>query len=265
MESRIMGEHAAVLELPRTPSVRSVLLVGDSLLLEDVDMNMVARALPSNLRLQRFSVEQTSYLDWLFGLRRIFSEGVRPSTVILCLNPNSLISNGIRGDYSAFYLYQVADIPAVARAAKYNLTTESSLFFAHYSLFFAGRAGLRNFFLNRVDPPYGILLHDLLTHPSPPVSRDEVLRICEHRFQELQRLCVTHSAHFIYLMPPGFGIHEDAVVEAASRAGVSLLVPVHSNAWALDKFRDGFHLNEAGAREFTQKVLPSLNALLRSF
>jgi len=265
VESRIKTEHAAVLKLSRTPSLKSVLLVGDSLLLEDVNMNLLARTLPSSLHLQRFPIEQTSYLDWLYGLRRIFSEGVRPSTVILCLNPNSFIASGILGDYSAYYLFQASEIPAVAKRARYELTPESSLFFAHYSLFYAGRAALRNFMLNRVYPAYGVLLHNLLTRPAPPVSRDEVLRICEARFQELQRLCASQSAHFIYLMPPGFGIREDAIVEAASRAQTSLLVPVHTNAWPLDKFRDGFHLNEAGAREFTQIFSPTLAALLRSF
>src|SRR5579863_2539791 len=71
IESRIMTEHASVLRLPRTSSVRPILLVGDSLLLEDVDLKMLAHSLSNDLYLQRFSIEQTSYLDWLFGLRRM--------------------------------------------------------------------------------------------------------------------------------------------------------------------------------------------------
>jgi len=42
-------------------------------------------------------------------------------------------------------------------------------------------------------------------------------------------------------------------------------VPVHSDAWPKSKFSDGFHLSEAGAREFTQILSPSLYAILRSF
>jgi len=265
IEGRIMTEHSYAVRLPRTPSVRSILLVGDSLLLEDVDLSMLTEALPADVHLQRFSIEQTSYLDWLYGLRRMFSEGVRPSTVLLCIGPNSLMSDAIRGDYSAFYLFQTSDIPKVAKAAGYNLTAESSLFFSHYSLFFAGRNGLRNFILNRVDPAYGALIHRFVTHPAPTRSRDEVRRICEPRLRELERLCSEHGAHFVYVVPPGFGFHDDAMAEAGSGAGAPVLVPVHNDAWGQDKFRDGFHLNEAGAREFTQILSPALNALLRSF
>jgi hypothetical protein len=264
VERRIRTEHASALQLTHTPSVRTILLIGDSLLLEDVDLNMLARTLPSSVHLQRFSIEQTTYLDWLYGLRRMFSEGVRPSAVMLCIGPNSFMSDGIRGDYSAFYLFRASDIPLVAKAAKYDLTQESSLFFSHYSLFYAGRSGLRHFILNRVDPPYGSLLHELLTRAAPSYSRDEVLRTCEPRFQELQRLCAAYSAHFVYLAPPGFGFHDDAIVEAGSRAGASVLAPVRYDAWGQEKFRDGFHLNEAGALEFTQRLSPSLDALLRS-
>jgi hypothetical protein len=263
-EGRILAEHASTLRLPHTQSLRSILLVGDSLSLEDVELNMLAHALPADVHLQRFSIEQTSYLDWLYGLRRLFSEGIRPSIVLLCIGPNAFMSNAIRGDYSAFYLFQAGDIPMVAKAAKYDLTQESSLFFSHYSLFYAGRSGLRNFILNRTDPPYGILLHKLLTRAATPYPRDEVLRTCEPRFQELQRLCAANSARFVYVMPPGFGFRDDAMVEAGSRANTSVLVPVPNDTWGQEKFRDGFHLNEVGAGEFTQILGPSLGALLRS-
>jgi hypothetical protein len=265
IEGRIMTEHAAVLRFPRAPSGKRVLLVGDSLLLEDVDMNILGRAVPADVHLQRFAIEQTYYLDWLYGLRRLIAEGALPSTIVLCLNPNNFISDTTRGDYSAFYLFQAREIPAVAKRAHFNLTTESSLFFAHYSLFYAGRSGLRNFMLNKADHSYVVLLHRLLTRPSPPISNDEVLQISERRFVELQQLCVSHSVHFVYLMPPGFGFHESAMVEAASRSGSSILVPVHTDAWPIGKFFDGFHLNEDGARDFTEILSPAFNALLQSF
>lgn len=259
-----MTEHEAALQLRRASSISPVLLAGDSLLLEDIDMNVLPRTLGARVRLQRFSIEQTAYLDWLFGLRRLFSEGARPAVVVLCIAPNSLISSEIRGDYSSFYLFKPDDIPAIAKAAHYDLTKQSSLLFAHYSLFFAGRGNLRNFILNRVDPAYGAALHHLMTHPATPVSREDVLRICEPRFQELGRLCAAHGAHFVCVIPPGFGIQEGSILEAGARAGIPVLVPVHTDAWPLTKFRDGFHLSESGAREFTEMLSPSLNSLLAS-
>jgi len=264
IEGRIRTEYNFARRLSPTQSGRSILLIGDSLLLEDVELNILAQALPADVHLQRFSIEQTSYLDWLYGLRRLFAEGTRPSTVLLCIGPNSFMSNGTRGDYSAFYLFQSRDIPSVAKAAHYDLTTTSSLYFSHYSLFYAGRSGLRNFVLTKAVPPYSTLMHKLLTRAATPYSPDEVLRICQPRFEELRRLCAAYSAHFVYVVPPGFGFHDDAMAEAGSRAGTSVLVPVCNDAWGQEKFRDGFHLNEAGAREFTRMLGPRLNAVLQS-
>src|SRR5689334_7282368 len=104
-------------------------------------------------------------------------------------------------------------------------------------------------------------MHDLLTRSAPPTSREDVLRISESHLQEMKQLCATHGTHFIYLLPPGFDVREDAIVDAAARADASLLVPVHSDAWPKSKFSDGFHLSEAGAREFTQILSPSLYAI----
>src|SRR5690349_5994808 len=110
IEHRVMNEHASAVQLQPTSS-SPILLVGDSLLLMDVDMNALIRTAPPGLHFQRFSIEQTFYLDWLFGLRRIFSEGVRPTAVILCMAPNSFVSTASRGDYTAYHLLGLRDIP----------------------------------------------------------------------------------------------------------------------------------------------------------
>lgn len=265
IERRVTTEHAAAQNLRLSSPVSPILLVGDSLLLLDVDLNVVTQTLRTKTKLQRFPIEQTGYLDWLFGLRRLFAEGSRPAVVILCLAPDSLVSSTIQGDYSAFYLYQIKDIPAIATKARYDLTKESSLFFTHYSLFLAGRSNLRNFILNKTFPAYAGVLHDLLTHRTGVTSREDVLNISEQRFQELRRLCGSYGARLIYVIAPGFGIQEGAILEAGSRAGVPVLAPVHSDGWPLSRFSDGFHLNPASAREFTEKLSPGLDSLLASY
>jgi len=265
IERRIRTEHTAALNLRRSSSETPVLLAGDSLLLMDVDLNVLPRTLHAKVSLQRFSVEQTTYLDWLFGLRRLFSDGARPAVVVLCLAPFNLTTASIRGDYSAFYLFKPDDIADISKRINYDLTKQSSLLFAHYSLFFAGRSNLRNFVLSTVFPAYAHTLHDLETHGPPPLSDEEFLRVCRPRFRELEELCESYGAHLAYVIPPGFGIPERAIVQAGSQAGAAVLVPVHSDAWPQSKFLDGFHLSESSANEFTEKLGPSLDALLASF
>jgi hypothetical protein len=263
IESRVLREHEGAVKIRRSAANDPVLFAGDSLLLFDIDMQAFPGALQRS-GVHRFSMEQTTYLDWLFGLRRLFAEGSRPSLVALCLAPSNLVSNAILGDYSAYYLFQSRDIRAVAERVHYDLTKESSLFVAHYSLFFAGRNNLRNFILNRVAHPYATTLHDLLTHPSQPLTDENVGQICERRLREMEELCSRYGAHFVYVLPPGFGIREEAILQAGSRAGTPILDPVRSDAWPQSRFIDGFHLTESSAREFTAKLSPLLGSLLTS-
>src|SRR5579862_83301 len=159
IESRIRGEYVrAVAVRPGTPARPTILLLGNSLLLEGVDYESLQRTLASRATAVRFVIEQTSYLDWYYGIRRLLAEGARPDRIVLCLNVSQLLSNSIRGEYSAFYLIRTQDIAKAGRAAGFDLTKLSGLFLARYSLFYAGRNSVRNFALNAVDKPYAEVL-----------------------------------------------------------------------------------------------------------
>ena len=70
IERRIASEHTAALGLRHEPAQRSVLLVGNSLLLDDVDLEQLQRLMLKQLRVSRFAIEATWFLDWQYGLRR---------------------------------------------------------------------------------------------------------------------------------------------------------------------------------------------------
>ena len=78
---------------------RKVLFVGNSLLLEGVDMGLLNAGLESRYEVHRYAVEQTSYLDWLYALKRLFRHGMRVDRIVLCLNAPQLISPAIRGHF----------------------------------------------------------------------------------------------------------------------------------------------------------------------
>ena len=64
---------------------KHVLLVGNSLLDEDVRFDRVRDALADRWDARRFVIEQTFYYDWYYGLKRLFREGARPDVVIVML------------------------------------------------------------------------------------------------------------------------------------------------------------------------------------
>jgi hypothetical protein len=200
-----------------------------------------------------FFVEQTQYLDWYYGIRRLIDQGSNPEVIVLSINVPHLVSGSIRGDYSAYYLFRAPDIPAVAREAKYDLTKTSSLALAHFSLFYAGRNPLRNFLLGKIDRPYADLLHTLSTRPAPSLSASTIEEIATRRLRDLRTLTEAYGIRFVFLLPPGFGSDEPLLIESARRAGVEVMIPIHLNAFDGSKFRDGFHLNDEGSRIFTGK------------
>ena len=61
----------------------SVLMVGNSLLLEGVDVDRLQKLTSSQMRIYPLFLEATGYYDWLYGLQHLFREGARPQVVVV--------------------------------------------------------------------------------------------------------------------------------------------------------------------------------------
>jgi hypothetical protein len=204
IEARIANDHAAVLAI-RKSEKPSVLLLGNSLLLDDIDYARLRDSLRGQADAVRFPIEETEYLDWFYGLRRFFGEGSRPEMIVLCINAEHLISSKIRGDYSVYYLFRFLDIPQIRRDIGYDLRKTSGLELSRFSLFYAGRNNLRNFVLFRTAHAYTQMLQRIATRPAHVPSDQEIERTAESRLIALRTLCSSYGARFAFLLPPGFG------------------------------------------------------------
>lgn len=253
LEARVARDDRAALAI-RKSGTPTILFVGNSLLLEGIDYPRLRESLASQAHVVSFPIEQTQYLDWFYGLRRLFDEGSQPDLVILCISADHLASTSIRGDYSAYYLFRTVDIPQIGKEAHYDLTKTSNLLLARYRLSYAGRDSLRNFVLMRTDPAYAAMMQEFAVRSARP-SDDELGHMEERHLIALRQLCESHGARFAFLLPPALGANEAEIVGAGARSHTELIIPVHVNEFGSDKFRDGFHLNAAGARIFTDKVL----------
>jgi hypothetical protein len=272
---RIAGEYSLARSIapgklsPGKPGKpQTVLIVGNSLLLEGVDFpdlqQRVAHGLPygSAPRVLRFVIERTAWLDWYYGIRRLLAEGSRPDVIILCLDARQLMNSSIRGDYSSFYLFQVRDIPAVTREAHYNLTQASSLLFAHYSRFYADRTNLRSFVLNRLDPAYVEMMYEMAVPPAPLPSAVETERMAETRLAALKAAGASQGVRCILLIPPGSIAGGKEISAAAARVGAEVWVPIPQDALPRSDYQqDGYHLNQHGAALFTQALASEIKNL----
>jgi len=259
IENRTQEDYAKALTVrPGPPGRPAILFLGNSLLLEALDYPGMTKALEPHATPVRFVIEQTSYLDWKYGIRRLLNSGVRPDRIILSMNIPMLAGNVIRGDYSAFYLLDTPDILSAGKEAGYDLTKTSSLYFARYSFFFASRNNFRNFILNKVHSGYGAVLHDFTTTGAKEMTDAEIIAAAAPRLAEFRQLCAQYNVRFDFLLPPGFGKGEQALIQAGNNSGVPVIVPVSLNEWKLDMYKDGFHVNQEGASQFTRRLAAKL-------
>jgi len=72
--ARVSRQYADALQVrPATPGEpKSVLMVGNSLLLEGIDVDRLQKLTSSQLSIHPVFQEATGYYDWLYALKRLF-------------------------------------------------------------------------------------------------------------------------------------------------------------------------------------------------
>jgi hypothetical protein len=251
----------------QTSGRRHMLVVGNSLLDEGVQFDHIREAFAREWDTRRFVVERTFFLDWYYGLKRLFNEGARPDVVVLMLSTLQWMQPDIRGDYSAYYLVNTRDLPALARELDLNATQTTSLFFAGISKFWGVRAEMRNFVLGRLMPELGRLMDfSSVTDPRRLVDA-EVERIAGANIARLKTVVNAHGSRLVVLLPPLLERNDGSAgfLRAARAVGVATLQPVASGTFGPQCYRDaGFHLNAVGAAAFTDRLITALRTELPS-
>lgn len=267
MERRQRDDIRSALTLRPTmrDGSKSVLIVGNSLLLDGIDRDRLQRLMGSQYQIALLPIENTTYLDWYFGLRRLFMEGARPASIVLCMSAAQMLSDATDQDRFAYLMMRLGDTLEVARAAHLNATTTSDYFFANLSAWLGLRAGLRNAVLHKWLPDANELANTLILPSSSPVTlgpRDA--RQILTRLEGMQNLTRARGAEFIFLAPPRLTQENvwPAVQAGAARLGIPVLIPLRSSEVSNLDFSDGFHLNSIGAALFTDRVAPELRGTL---
>jgi hypothetical protein len=193
-------------------------------------------------------------------LKRLYREGARPDVVVLTLTVGQWMPVTSRGAYSAQYLFSTADLPHIVRDLDLHPTQATDLIFANVSKFWGVRAELRNVILGHLMPDIGTLMGAVQPVNHKPMLSDDVVRTVAPRIARLKALTDEHHTELILLVPPVLNADDGApgLVEAAKQTRVTALVPVASGTYGADLYRDGFHLNRAGATLFTGRLIDPL-------
>ena len=226
------------------------------------DFDRLCRAQP-RYDARRFVVEQTIYYDWYYGLRRLYREGSRPDVVVVMLSPLHW-SDPIRGDYSAQFLMSAVDLPLAAHDLGIHPTQARNLLFARASKFWGARAEIRNFVLGHLMPNLGEFMSASSAVDRRPIVDAEIEPVLSDRVARMRAVTDAYGSELVLLVPPLLNPEDgsNGLMNAAASNGVPVLRPVTSGSFGAQLYRDGFHLNEVGAAQFTDRLIPALRGEL---
>jgi hypothetical protein len=265
IESRREGEYrqAMAVRSGKPRGKLSVLVAGNSLLLHGVDFPELQRELGPEVELHRVVFEDTSYLDWFYGLNHIFRQGARPDVVVLLLSPVQLTDDTTEGDYGAHMLVDHRDILSYARDVGADRNRTSVLALDNLSFFFGTRTEVRTWILGKLLPDLPRLTRYFRGNSDAPAYSVPV-EVATSRLARLRATCGRYGAAFVLTVPPTRtdSPADTRVVETAGASlGVPVLVPVDEGVLPQSDYADLVHLNPHGAARFT----PLFAGRLRQF
>jgi hypothetical protein len=245
---------------------RTILMVGNSLLLLGVHPASLKKELAPNYVVTLLPIENTQFDDWYFGLRRLFAEGSRPSIVVICLSTRQMMSHATNGEYFAYYLMRESDLRAVKKESQLDNTMASTYFFANRSAWLGSRAEIRNWLLQKIMPNLGRLISYFPGKTPPMPSEKQVVAGVVPHLIALDLLCRANGARLVAVIPPTLSRDDSSadVKESVERYGIPVLVPLSSSDVSPSEFFDGFHLNPQGAARFTECLVSALLRTLNS-
>jgi hypothetical protein len=234
-------------------------MVGNSLLLDGIDVERLQKSMSGRLEIHPVFLEGTHYYDWLYGLRRLFRQGARPQVVVIGLGMESLLENAVRPE-SPMLLFDARDIVAVSSDLGLDRTTTVNLLLSHWSVFWDTRRVVRLSLFRQVIPGATQLFNLLNKTPRGSIG-PEFETVAASRLAALRQLGETYDATVVLLIPP-WSTSPDAVpqaIAAARKAGLATMLPVDPLAMPAAFYEpDSIHLNAKGAAHFTAALETAL-------
>jgi hypothetical protein len=252
-----MGQKSAA-------SRTSILFLGNSLTLTDIDVNRMQVELAGVATVGRWAVDDTNYLDWLFGLRRVFHAGGRPGVVVVGGKSGHFLASHVRGQFFAHYVLDGRDLVAAASRTGSDANGFCNMAVAHLSAFYGSREEVYKRTLTLVLPGFRGLARALNKGQSLRSGEADLHNRAAERLAEMRFLCASHGAQLVLWLPPTPGQDRNAnvILETGMRKHVPVLVPVADGEIPSREYPDGFHLSPSGAHTNTIALARALRSLL---
>jgi len=256
-EHRVEVERKAARALrPTTPDGRpTVLLAGNSLLLEGVQLDKLHDELAPRYEVSRLGIEQTHFLDWYFGLRRLLQEGSRPGAIVLALGTDQLASKFTLGEEFAHRQMSARDLPLAIQETNLDRTTASTYFFAHWSNWLADKGVIRQRVLIVLVPNFRTLAGRIADHGAHIHEQEVLVGMAKKRLPELAELSRTYGVKIVLMVPPA--LREDYsrdIQQVGANVGMPVWVLSPPGEYPRSLYSDGYHLNQQGSSDYTSRL-----------
>jgi hypothetical protein len=239
-----------------------VLLAGNSLLDAGVPPDALNPLRPG-IDARRLVVLNTTYIDWYYAAHRLFDEGARPTVLVLAMSDSQLAGMGTQGDYAARYLMRFGDVIPAAKDSGLDLNRTSSMLVAHVSAFWGARAHIRSWILKQVSPTLPLVIQSWTLRPALQLEPSIMAGRLRSHLAQLSRFTRQYGCDLVWMVPPTGDLdarRAELLRSIGRSASVRVEVPIEAYM-GNEFYSDGFHLNQRGARVFTDAVLASIRAL----
>jgi len=258
----LQADHRIAISLHPSSEQRSatMLMVGNSYLEVGVNRDNLQREIAPAYSITYVPMSGTSYLDWYFGLRKLFAEGSRPATVGVCLSTRDLLSDTTYGESFAHALMLRSDLLRVKKEGHLDNTMTSDYFFDSLSGWMGHRAEIHGWLLRKVALGMTELASYLKPQNRPLPPSDVIVAKALPRLRMLNELSQQYGARFFLLIPPTMDVQDasNEIQAAAAKEGILVLLPFQHAEMPESLFLDGSHLNPQGAALFTDRLGPTL-------
>jgi hypothetical protein len=257
IQRRVDAQYKASVRMtPTLDGKPSLLVLGNSLMLEGLNVREFSDAVQSAYTARAFFVENTRYFDWYYGLRRLFREGARPHAVLLGLSINQVVADEVRGEYFAHFLMDDRDLPAISRQQKLDPTIASTWLFANWSGWLGSKAEIRSYVLGHTLTNLGPFTRSIVPPAATPPDIETLERIAGPRLSALKDLCDEHGARIILVVPPSPDLRDPYLTleQIGDHAGVPMSIPYPPGSMPAQNYQDGYHLNASGATLFSRRL-----------
>ena len=264
-ESRIV-EEVALATRPAESARIPVLMVGNSLLLDAVDMPFLRNGMESQYDVRRVVIEQTTYLDWVYGLRALRELGSPASVELVFLDIPQLVSLRPRGEYLAARLLTPKASVQVGVEAGLHPTDISRIVTSSMSDFYGIRAETRKFALFRLFPEMERLAP--LLRPAvgtqQPQAQFERVDVVRAHIRRLSDESLRRCARLTLVVPPTkTGVSPDsAMLRGLVEDGLPVLAPPATIRFYSADFSDEYHLSTSGRDKYTVWLRDALSTAL---